>query len=75
MTSLLSLILFAEGNVGDALMNLDEQKRTDPDGISPLILRKIFLDVKAPMTFTFNLSLAFGIFSAFGKRLTLCCPV
>jgi hypothetical protein len=73
MTSLLSLILFAEGNVGDALMNLE--KKTDPDGISPSILRKIFLDVKAPMTFTFNLSLAFGIFSAFGKRLTLCCPV
>jgi hypothetical protein len=34
-----------EGNVRDALMNLDEKKDPGPNEISQLFLRKIFLGV------------------------------
>jgi hypothetical protein len=50
------------------MMNLDEKKGSSPHGISPLMLRKIFRDVKAPLTFIFNPSLAFGVISALCKE-------
>jgi hypothetical protein len=58
--SVLSLIQLTEVT----LMNLEEKKRPDPDGISPLMLKKIFLGVKAPLTFIFSLMLGSGVFLA-----------
>jgi hypothetical protein len=55
-----SLIQFTESEIVEAI--LDEQKGPGPDGISPLILKKLALAVSTPLTFLFNLSLSSGIF-------------
>jgi hypothetical protein len=66
--SVLSMIQFTEDNVENALMNLGQKKGLGLDGISPSILRKIFLCVKALLTFIFNPSLASEIFPALWKE-------
>jgi hypothetical protein len=47
---------------------LDTQKGLEPDKISPLILKKIILDVKKPLAVLFNLSLLTGVFPCVWKK-------
>jgi hypothetical protein len=49
-------------------MALDTQKGPGPDGISPLILKKIVLVLKKPLAVWFNLSLLSGVFPCVWKE-------
>jgi hypothetical protein len=63
-----SLILFAENAVFEAIMDFDEQKGSEPEGITPSILKKLVSVVQAPLAFLFNLSLSSGVFSVVWKE-------
>jgi hypothetical protein len=54
--------------VKQGILALDTQKGPGPDGISPLILKKIVLVVKRPLAILFNLSLLFGVFPCVWKE-------
>jgi hypothetical protein len=43
-----SLIQFTESDIVEVILDLDEQKGPGPDGISPLILKKLALAVSTP---------------------------
>jgi hypothetical protein len=47
---------------------LDTQKDPGPNGISPLILKKIVLVVKRPLALLFNFSLLSGVFPCVWKE-------
>jgi hypothetical protein len=47
---------------------LESQNGPGPDGISPLILKKIVLDVKKPLFVLFNFSLLSGVFPCVWKE-------
>jgi hypothetical protein len=51
-----SLIQLQEETVEQGILALDTQKGPGPDGISPLILKKIVVVVKKPLAVLFNLS-------------------
>jgi hypothetical protein len=54
-SSTVSLIQLEEETVEQGILALDMQKGPDPDGISPLILKKIVLVVKKPLAILFSL--------------------
>jgi hypothetical protein len=62
------LIQLEEEIVKQGILALDTQKGPGPDGISQLILKKIVLVVKKPLTFLFNLSLLSGVFPCVWKE-------
>jgi Reverse transcriptase (RNA-dependent DNA polymerase) len=49
-------------------MHLDVLKGPGPDGITPLILKKLVSVLSAPLTLVFNLSLASGVFPSIWKE-------
>jgi hypothetical protein len=61
-SSTVLLIQLEEETVEQVILALDTQKGPEPDWISPLILKKIVLVVKKPLTVLFNLSLLSGVF-------------
>jgi hypothetical protein len=61
-SSTVLLIQLEEETVEQGILALDTQKGSEPDWISPLILKKIGLVVKKPLTVLFNLSLLSGVF-------------
>jgi hypothetical protein len=57
-----------EETVGQGIVALDPKKGPEPDGIPPLILKKIVLVVKSPLTVLFNLSWLSGVFPCVWKE-------
>jgi hypothetical protein len=66
-SSTVSLIQLEEETVERGIVALNTQKGPGPDGISPLILKKIVQVVKKPLTVLFNLSLLSGVFPCVWK--------
>jgi hypothetical protein len=66
------LILLEEETVEQGILALDTQNGPGPDGISPVILKKIVLVVKKLLAVLFNFCRCFlEIFHSFGSRHTL----
>jgi hypothetical protein len=62
------LIQLEEETIERNIVALDTQNGPGPDGISPLILKKIVLVVKKPLAVLFNLPLLSGIFPCVWKE-------
>jgi hypothetical protein len=58
----------SEDEVECAFLGLDVNKGPGPDGITPVILKRLASVVKVPLTFVFNLSLSAGVFPAIWKE-------
>jgi hypothetical protein len=73
-SSLVSLIQLEEDTVEQGILTIDTQKGPGPDGISPLILKRIWLVVKRPLAILFNLSLLSGVFQC-GRKESYVVPM
>jgi hypothetical protein len=69
-SSTIALIQLEETPVEGGILSLDTQKGPGPDGIPPLILKKIVLVVKKPLAVLFNLLLLSWVFHACGRSRT-----
>jgi hypothetical protein len=67
-SSIVELIQLEEETVEQGILDLDTQNGPGPDGISPLILKKIVLVVKKPLAVLFNLSLLSGVLPCVWKE-------
>jgi hypothetical protein len=67
-SSTVKLIQLEEKTVEQGIWALDTQKGPEPDGISPVILKKIVLDVNNTLAILFNLSLLSGVFPCVWKE-------